>query len=79
VVGEDLVAGGRLSTTCVGWDLSPKMTLKGREPVTFETMWFSHGDIDDDRMLGRYFTWEEAERGHAAALLSLQEEFGEAR
>jgi hypothetical protein len=73
IVGEDLVAGGRLSTTCVGWDMSPKLTLKGRAPVTFETMWFSPIDPEDDRLLGRYFTWEEAERGHAAALLSLQQ------
>jgi hypothetical protein len=77
IVGEDLVAGGRLNTSCVGWDMSPKMTLKGREPVTFETMGFNLDDPADTRTLGRYFTWAEAERGHAALLLSIQAAFAE--
>jgi len=58
------VPGIRVSTVFLGFDQS----FPGQKgpPLFFETMIFGGGELDEKQW--RYSTWEEAERGHAAAV-----------
>ena len=56
----------RVSTVFLGFDHN--WNGKGA-PVLFETMCFVEGDAGDTLPFNRYRTWEEAEAGHAEAVM----------
>lgn len=62
-VGRDKAGGSLVSTVFVGMDLSLGQSPK---PLVFETMTFG-GKADGYQ--ARYATWDEAARGHEAAVL----------
>lgn len=61
VVGKDFIKGVEVSTVF----FPHNMNHRGGPPLVFETMVFG-GVLDDHQV--RYSTWEEAEKGHAAAV-----------
>jgi hypothetical protein len=67
-VAETEIEGVRISTVFLGLDHSYSFAGRDRKtpPVLFETMIFG-GEHDEEQW--RYCTWDEAEEGHAKAVL----------
>ena len=63
-VADTMIAGVRISTVFLGMDHSFSL-YKEHVPILFETMIFGG---KHDQYQKRYATWDEAERGHAAAV-----------
>lgn len=61
IVGKEFIKGVEVSTVF----FPHNMNIRGGLPLVFETMIFG-GTLDDYQT--RYSTWEEAEKGHAAAV-----------
>lgn len=68
IVKQEKVGGLSVSTVFLGIDHS--FTWHYEAPVVFETMIF--GLPDDEEYQERYCTWEEAEAGHARAVMYAQ-------
>lgn len=65
-IGDDRIGNARVSTVFLGINYNMRM---GGEPILFETMIFG-GPLNDEQW--RYATYDEAERGHAEAVVSVK-------
>jgi hypothetical protein len=68
-VAESIIGPVRVSTMFLGSEVSSLHLFdKDPTPMTFETMIFTK---DKNIVAGRYATWDEAVKGHAAVIASL--------